>query len=104
MAAARDEDRVLRRQLGGKRLRLTDNDRRHCQLVCSVYSQLAAMSHRLCSICQVQGRLLEYTSQDAVVEYYRCDTCGHIWTLEKANPDAPPIAVTVKLEKPHQSP
>ena len=72
--------------------------------MCGVYfTSPGAMPHRLCSICQVQGRLLEHTSQDALVEYYRCDECGHIWTHEKANPNSPPKAVTVKAEKPHQS-
>ena len=48
--------------------------------------------------CEVQGRLLEHTSQDAFVEYYRCHECGHVWTHEKANPNSPPKPVTVKAE------
>jgi hypothetical protein len=37
-------------------------------------------------------------------EYYRCDECGHVWMHEKANPNSPPEPVTLKAEKPHQSP
>jgi rubrerythrin len=39
--------------------------------------------------------LLEGSSQDAVVEYWRCDQCGHVWTHEKANPNSPHKDVTV---------
>jgi len=31
----------------------------------------------------------------ARVEYYRCDRCGHVWTHEKENPNAPAKPVTV---------
>ena len=44
------------------------------------------MPHRLCSVCQIEGRLLERSSQDALVEYYRCDRCGRVWAHEKAKP------------------
>jgi hypothetical protein len=71
----------------------------NAQLVCGVYFTSAAMPHRLCSICQVQGRFLEHISRDALVEYYRCDACGHVWTHEKANPNSPPEPITVKAEK-----
>jgi poly(3-hydroxybutyrate) depolymerase len=50
-----------------------------------------------------QRRLLEHVSQDALVEYYRCDECGHIWTHEKANPNSSPKMVTVKAARPHPS-
>jgi hypothetical protein len=42
--------------------------------------------------------LLEDSSRDAHVEYFRCDTCGHIWTHQKADPNSPPRPVTVKSE------
>jgi hypothetical protein len=54
------------------------------------------MPHRLCRNCQIQGRLLEGPSEDAFVEYWRCDRCGHIWTHDKANPNLPPKDVTVR--------
>ena len=54
------------------------------------------MPQRLCLICRIEGRLLENTSQNVFVLYYRCDRCGHIWTHEKANPDAPPKDITIK--------
>jgi hypothetical protein len=52
------------------------------------------MAHGFCPKCERLGRLLESTSSIANVEYYRCDVCGHVWTYEKHNPDAPPKDVT----------
>jgi len=46
----------------------------------------------------VQGRLFEHVSQEALVDYYRCDKCGHIWTHHKGNVSAPPRDVTVRTE------
>lgn len=45
------------------------------------------MPYRLCPNCRVRGRLLEQTSKDALVEYYRCDKCGHVWTHDKRDPE-----------------
>jgi len=28
-----------------------------------------------------------------MVLYYRCDECGHVWTIRKDAPDAPPHTV-----------
>ena len=52
------------------------------------------MPHRICPNCGKRGRLLENSSRDAYVEYYRCDPCGHIWHYEKGNPHALPQDVT----------
>jgi uncharacterized Zn finger protein len=57
------------------------------------------MPHRICAKCRFVGRLLEETSKEASVEYYRCDNCGHVWTHEKDNPDAPPEDVTIRDKK-----
>jgi hypothetical protein len=43
-----------------------------------------------------QVRWLPETSQLAVVNYYRCDECGHVWCVSKEQPDGPPIDVTRK--------
>jgi uncharacterized Zn finger protein len=66
------------------------------QVVWRILHISGAMPHRLCATCQVQGRLLEHTSQDALVEYYRCPECGNVWTHEKADPNSPPKPVTVR--------
>ena len=58
------------------------------------------MPYRICPKCQAQGRLLEAASQDAVVEYYRCNTCGHVWTRDKDHPDAPLADITQRPSKP----
>ena len=48
-------------------------------------------------MCQQPGRLLDVTGGDlfgSVVDYYRCDPCGHVWTHRKDDPNAPPVPVT----------
>ena len=37
-----------------------------------------------CPNCQAsEPRWLETTSQAAWVDYYRCDDCGHVWTVSR---------------------
>lgn len=43
-------------------------------------------------------RWLEATSKDATVNYYRCNACGHVWTVPKDDPNAPPNDVTTRRE------
>ena len=52
------------------------------------------MSVRLCPQCHRPGRRLDATSNVSHVEYFRCDACGHVWSYDKLNPDAPPKDVT----------
>ena len=43
-------------------------------------------------------RRLDYVSQDAWVDYYRCSSCGHVWNVPKVRPradDRPAPADTV---------
>jgi uncharacterized Zn finger protein len=53
------------------------------------------MPHRICPQCERPGRLLEAASHAAWVDYYRCDACGHVWTQDKKDLNAPPCDVTV---------
>lgn len=53
------------------------------------------MSRAICTKCQSTGRLLEGPSHDSWVEYYACDSCGHVWTYPKGIPDAQPKDVTL---------
>ena len=39
-----------------------------------------------CPQCGRTGRFLEQSSQGSVVDYYRCDGCGHVWTTPKCDP------------------
>jgi len=39
-------------------------------------------------------RLLVETSRIAHVDYYRCDGCGHVWTVSKNDPETPVLHVT----------
>ncbi len=52
------------------------------------------MRHRDCPICHQPGRVLEYSSDDAAVEYYRCDDCWHAWSHDTQNAGAPSSHVT----------
>ena len=56
---------------------------------------LDQMPHRICPKCRIEGQLLEAASSGAYVEYYRCAKCGHVWTHQKDNFDAPPRDVTL---------
>ena len=48
-----------------------------------------------CPECQTRAvRWLEASSQEAHVNYYRCEQCGHVWTLSKLQTDAKPNAIT----------
>ena len=42
-----------------------------------------------CPVCERSARWLDAASQDAHVDYYRCDGCGHVWNVPKGQPDAP---------------
>ena len=46
---------------------------------------LFSMPQLLCPVCRIEGTLLEHSSQDAVVDYFRCSRCGRIWTHRKGN-------------------
>jgi hypothetical protein len=43
------------------------------------------MASNRCPACPstVQPTFLVLVSQDAVVDYYRCPRCGHVWSTEK---------------------
>ena len=36
-----------------------------------------------CPDCLSEGHRLEFTSNNAAVDYFRCDACGHVWTSPK---------------------
>jgi hypothetical protein len=38
--------------------------------------------------------MLPDSSVDAVATYYRCDTCGRVWTHRKNDPSSPAKLVT----------
>jgi hypothetical protein len=55
----------------------------------------SAVSIQPCPKCQRPApRLLNGVSAEAVVNYYRCDGCGHVWILPKGDSDAAPVLVT----------
>jgi uncharacterized Zn finger protein len=57
------------------------------------------MTENTCPRCASQGRLLVESSKDAVVDYFRCDRCGHVWNRDKKNPNAPTRDVTIRVTK-----
>ena len=50
------------------------------------------MAEQTCPDCGKPERRLSIRS--SLVEYYRCDSCGGIWTIDKYHPEAPPLLVT----------
>jgi hypothetical protein len=54
---------------------------------------------RACPRCYSPGRFLEGASKETHVDYYRCDTCGHVWRYDKENPSASPVDVTMRRPK-----
>jgi predicted RNA-binding Zn-ribbon protein involved in translation (DUF1610 family) len=59
-----------------------------------------AMPQWTCPTCQRPGRLLESASANSLVNYYRCDRCGHVWAHDKCNPDDPPRDITLRPSAP----
>jgi len=48
-----------------------------------------------CPACDNVGNLLKSVSQDADVDYYRCQACAHVWSVPKGKCE-PTNDVTVK--------
>ena len=58
------------------------------------------MPLRPCPICRHSTpRWLETCSQDAYVNYYRCEPCGHVWTVPKNDPNGLVTPVTTKADR-----
>ena len=56
--------------------------------------KVVPMRIRPCPHCDTQtSRLLDETSKVASVWYYRCDKCGHLWHVLKADADGPVLHV-----------
>ena len=51
------------------------------------------MSRAVCTNCRRTGRLVEGPTH-LPVEFYACDTCGHVWTQEKTDHHTPKKKVT----------
>ena len=48
-----------------------------------------------CPKCpQTALRYLPINSQQSYFNYYRCDGCGHVFTVAKSDPDAPLDQIT----------
>jgi uncharacterized Zn finger protein len=52
------------------------------------------MPARICSHCGQPGRLLEMVSLQPLVDYYRCDSCGQVWAVNKADTTLPPQIIS----------
>jgi len=61
---------------------------------------LFSMPQLLCPVCRIEGTLLEHSSQDAVVDYFRCSRCGRIWTHRKGDPNSLAKDVTEPAKPP----
>ena len=59
------------------------------------------MPQSKCPQCQfAPPQWLPETSKDAVVNYYRCEACGHVWHVRKSHPDGPTTSVTDSMPMP----
>lgn len=55
------------------------------------------MPVRPCPACgHPAPRFIPSVSQDAHVNYYRCDGCAHVFTVRKDQPDGPHGDVTLR--------
>jgi protein-arginine kinase activator protein McsA len=52
------------------------------------------MPYRACESCGQPAQLLIETSKMAMVDYYRCDTCGDVWVHDRQDPELAPERVT----------
>jgi hypothetical protein len=60
------------------------------------------MPHVHCSECgSPHAQWLADPSRYAVVNYYRCDDCHHVWNVRKDEPGGAPKSVTQPAEKQH---
>jgi hypothetical protein len=53
------------------------------------------VDQQFCQTCRREGRWLEYSSEQASVNYYRC-AGGHVWLVPKNNPKAAQTHVTLE--------
>ncbi len=51
------------------------------------------MIRQFCETCGREGRWLEYSTDQARLDYYRCGD-GHVWSIPKNNPKAAQTPVT----------
>ena len=51
------------------------------------------MLRQFCETCGREGRWLEYSTDQARLDYYRCSD-GHVWSIPKNNPKAAQTPVT----------
>jgi transposase-like protein len=42
------------------------------------------VSADICRYCAKPAIFLEHVSSTANVDYFRCDSCGHTWSIEKS--------------------
>jgi hypothetical protein len=59
------------------------------------------MAPAICPECHgARGRWLPTSSESAMVDYFRCGYCGHVWNTPKGQPDGKPVAVTASKSAP----
>ena len=57
----------------------------------------ALFSSRPCPLCGQPARLLDVGGNGPfarAADYHRCDRCGHVWALDKSDPNAPAIPIS----------
>ena len=51
------------------------------------------MASSVCPKCLQKGRHLAASSENSAVDYYRCDGCGHVWSINKQGGAAKDVTV-----------
>lgn len=54
------------------------------------------MQLRFCPTCGSVGYHLAVSSENAMVDYYRCDVCGHVWSISKTHGTSRHVTAEVK--------
>lgn len=63
------------------------------------------MPVRPCPACgRPSPRYVSGVSETALVNYYRCEACGHVFAVSKDNPDGPHRDITVSAGNPQAPP
>lgn len=48
-----------------------------------------------CPKCAKVGRQLGWSNENAYVEYYRCDSCRHVWSIDRKTGASHDVAIDV---------
>ena len=62
------------------------------------------MAFDACPVCGERSKKFEQLTPFDAVAYFRCQTCGHVWSQRVDDSDAPKRAVIQHAKKPPHEP